>query len=199
MDIIKLHNGLYPIYCVSVMIQKDNAKCSQISYLLYFIPSLPSSILFRSTPQRCLVCPAEFSEKYVSCEGKEIDRAVLRCCSNSLQLVEENGLEGKVDVLERQSTELSLADINDEKVCWPCGGHCVRYIQNVSVVAIIECANHDPCTDVCGSSVRISQDSYVPMWAVHVLYIRMYICQSVYKIFIYQHYIILCVLHCTFS
>ena len=69
----------------------------------------------------------------MSCEGKEIDRAVLCCCSNSLQLVEENGLEGKVDVLERQSTELSLADINDEKVCWPCRGHCVRYIQNVHI------------------------------------------------------------------
>ena len=65
MDIIKLHNGLYSIYCVSIMIQKDNAKCSQISYLLYFIPSLPSSTLCRSTPQRCLVYSAEFSERYV--------------------------------------------------------------------------------------------------------------------------------------
>ena len=53
----------------------------------------------------------------MSCVAREIDRAVLHCCSNILQLVEENGLEGKVDVLERPSTELSLADINNEKVC----------------------------------------------------------------------------------
>ena len=116
MDVCALYNWLYPIYCVSVMIQEDNTRRSQIpvrfhSLIVHF------SILYRSTPQRCLVCPVEFSERYVSCVVREIDRAVHHCFSNILQLVEENGLEGKVDVLERPSTELSLADINNEKVC----------------------------------------------------------------------------------
>ena len=62
MYVCALYNWLYPIYCVSVMIQEDYTRRSQIpvrfhSLIVHF------SILYRSTPQRCLVCPAEFSER----------------------------------------------------------------------------------------------------------------------------------------
>ena len=34
---------------------------------------------------------------------------------------------------------------------------CGTYRMYISIDAIVECANHDPCTGVCGSSVRSSQ------------------------------------------